>query len=100
MILPGKDKLNNGIETYLNTMSKNGYLKPGEEFVMVNAISLCAISLVIFIRKKYVCLLSDIKNDSIGTGIAGIMANKGAVCISFKLSGKKLIFINCHQEAH
>lgn len=99
-ILPGKEKLNKGLEKYLNSLSRDGSYKANDEFIMVNSISLCAISMVIFIRKKYVYLLSDIKNDCIGTGFGGVMANKGGVCISFKLGGKKLLFINCHQEAH
>jgi|TARA_B110000285_G_C15096988_1_gene602627 hypothetical protein len=71
-----------------------------EEFVMVNSVSLCAISLSVFLKKKHVLNLSDIKNDTIATGIADVMANKGGVSISFKLSGKRMLFINCHQEAH
>jgi len=59
-----------------------------EEFVMVNSVSLCAISLSIFIKKKHVSKLSDIQNDTIATGIADTLANKGGVCISFKISGK------------
>jgi hypothetical protein len=100
LILPGKEKLNKALTEYLNKAPLDKQTDPDEEFVMINSVSLCAVSLSIFIRKKHVYYLSDIKNDAIATGIADMVANKGGVCISFKIGGKRMLFINCHQEAH
>ena len=33
-------------------------------------------------------------------GLGNILSNKGAVMISFKLGTRKMLFINCHLEAH
>ena len=93
MFFPSKKELNNSILKHLNESYRSN---DDESFVILNSITLCAISMVIFIRKKYALYLSDIKNDSISTGFGGIMANKGAVYISFKLADRKLLFINTH----
>ena len=44
--------------------------------------------------------ISNIKNDVISVGWGNTIANKGAVYISFLIGGKRMMFINCHLEAH
>ena len=94
MVFPDKDKLNKLLQDYLGkptlqgsrNNSKNKELNhDDEEFVLINSVSLCAISLSIFIKKKHVSLLSEIKNDTIATGFGDVLANKGGVSISFKI---------------
>jgi hypothetical protein len=71
-----------------------------EEFIMVNSISLAAIHLIVIIRKRFAPYLSEIKNSELALGYKGMLANKGSICISFKLGKVRMIFINCHLEAH
>lgn len=102
--MPGKEQLDNKIKTYLNrreaTSSGFAATPSGGEWISVNSISLAAISMIVLIRKRLVHHLSEIKNDVISVGLANTLANKGGACISFKLAGRRLLFINCHLEAH
>ena len=86
------------VKQYLNDGANE--TKFGEDWISVNSVSLAAISLIVLIKKKHVNLISNIKNDVISVGWGNTIANKGAVCISFVIGGKKVIFINCHLEAH
>ena len=80
---------------------KNDHYVPNDDaFVVVHDVALGATSLTVLIRQKYVHLLTDIQSDTMAIGIMNMVANKTALNISFKLSGKKLMFINCHLEAH
>ena len=67
---------------------------------MINSIALAASHLIVICRKKLAPYLSEINNDTLAYGIGDMIANKGAVCISFKLGKIKMLFINCHLEAH
>ena len=70
------------------------------EFVEVTHVNLAATSMIIFIRAKHQHLISRIKTNSLKLGTLGLMANKGAVSISFSLGDHEVCFINCHLEAH
>lgn len=89
MVLPGKEKLVARLVQYF-----------GEEFVMVNSISLAATHMIIFIRKELVPYLSEIKNDQLALGHGDVMANKGSVSIAFKLGNLRLLFITSHLCPH
>jgi len=55
--------------------------------------------MIVLIKKELINLVTDIKFKTVPLGMMG-QANKGAVSISMKFSGKRLLFINCHLEAH
>jgi hypothetical protein len=67
---------------------------------MVHSNTLAAIHIMIIVKKELVQYLSDIKSESMALGLGNVLTNKGAVMISFKLGTSKLLFINCHLEAH
>lgn len=72
-----------------------------DEFIEVTHVNLAATSMIVFIRSKYAHLLSNIKTDVLSLGnMFGLMANKGAVNISFTLGDHEILLINCHLEAH
>ena len=98
MVMPSKDKLNQLILQYFNNKKTVDSYK--DEFVMVNSISLAAIHLIVIIRKRFAPYLSEIKNSEMALGYQGMLANKGSICISFKLGKIRMLFINCHLEAH
>jgi len=93
MIFPSKEKLNKKLLEYFDTGSVN-------EFMMVNSIALAATHLTVICRKNLAPYISEVKNDTLALGIGDMMTNKGAVNISFKLGDQRLLFINCHLEAH
>jgi len=67
---------------------------------MVHSNTLAAIHIMIIVKKELVQYLSEIKSESMALGLGNVLTNKGAVMISFKLGTSKLLFINCHLEAH
>ncbi len=55
--------------------------------------------MIVLIKKNLIDLVTEIKFKTVSLGMMG-QANKGAVSISMKFSDKRLLFINCHLEAH
>jgi len=96
MINPSKEDLDLLIREYFGISKDN----TKGEFAIINSNSLAAISIVLIIRKKYLHLLSNIETNSVAVGFAKSLPNKGAVSVSFNLGQNRLLFINCHLEAH
>ena len=81
------------LENLLNNhLSKFNYTK-------IHSQTLGPIHLIIYIRKKYINDISCVCSDYIKNGFYGMMANKGAVYIWFKLKEISFLFINCHLAA-
>lgn len=59
-----------------------------------------AMHLAVFIKRKYVPYISEITTEALPLGYSGNLGNKGAHSITFNLGGIRLLFINCHLEAH
>lgn len=55
--------------------------------------------LTIYIRSEYHPLVSNIEMQSIPTGVAHLIGNKGGVGISFKIINTSYFFIGCHLAA-
>jgi hypothetical protein len=96
LVSPSKRILYDLISKYFGTDTNDD----NGEFIMVNSITLAATSLVVIIRRKHASLLKEITNQKMPIGWKNKVANKGAVSISFTLGTRKLLFINCHLEAH
>jgi phosphatidylinositol-bisphosphatase len=96
MVSPDKTQLEKIVKEYFG-ISKDGN---DGEFCLVNSVSLAAISIQVVIKKQYIHLLSNIQTDTLACGFAKSLPNKGAVSVSFNLGPKRLLFINCHLEAH
>ena len=73
---------------------------PEDKIVLVQSTTLVAMHLAVFIKRKYVPYISNIKTEALPLGFQGNLGNKGAHSISFSLGGIRLLFINCHLEAH
>lgn len=97
MVMPSKEAFNAKIMDYFNTKA-NGVAC--DDFLMVNSISLAAIHMIVVIRKNLAPYLSNVRNDELPLGFKGMMPNKGSICVSFNLGKMRLMFINCHLEAH
>ncbi|KAH9514603.1 Phosphatidylinositol 3,4,5-trisphosphate 5-phosphatase 2A [Bulinus truncatus] len=63
---------------------------------LLESCSLWGLRTVIFINQKHRNKISHIQKSSVRTGIANALGNKGAVAISFLLSGTSFCFINAH----
>jgi hypothetical protein len=52
-----------------------------------------------YVSRSHLPFLSEVSTDSVGTGLLGIMGNKGGVGIRFKLYDSYFTFINSHLAA-
>ena len=68
-------------------------------FTKIHSQTLGPIHLIIYIKKKYINDISCVCSDYIKNGFYGMMANKGAVYIWFKLNDISFLYINCHLAA-
>ena len=81
------------LENLLNEhLSKFNYMK-------IHSETLGPIHLIIYIKKIYINDISCICSDYIKNGFFGMMSNKGAVYIWFKLKEISFLYINCHLAA-
>jgi hypothetical protein len=71
-----------------------------DEFVELTHVNLAATSMIVFIRAKHQHLISRIQIQTLKLGTMGLIANKGAVSVSFKVGDHEMLLINCHLEAH
>ncbi|CAL1541371.1 unnamed protein product [Lymnaea stagnalis] len=63
---------------------------------LLESCSLWGLRTLVFINPKHRNKISHIQKSSVRTGIANALGNKGAVAISFMLSGTSFCFINAH----
>ena len=93
MLMPSKDKLNQRLMEYFNQGDS-------KDFTLINSIALAATHMVIICKKRLIPYISNIHNETLSIGMGDMLSNKGSVCISFMLGKLRLLFINCHLEAH
>ncbi|CAG8542546.1 6347_t:CDS:10, partial [Scutellospora calospora] len=56
--------------------------------------------LMVLVKKEHHPYIKDIRSDSAGVGLMGMMGNKGGVAIRFRFHGSYLCFVNCHLAAN
>jgi phosphatidylinositol-bisphosphatase/inositol-1,4,5-trisphosphate 5-phosphatase len=71
----------------------------GEKYEVIKEHSLNAIHLIVFARKHLVPSIKNIESADVRTGFANVLANKGAVGISFKIRGNSFLFTSAHLTA-
>ncbi|KAI8068514.1 Endonuclease/exonuclease/phosphatase [Gongronella butleri] len=62
--------------------------------------TLAALHLAVFVWKPIASYVKHVHSESIKTGWANMIGNKGAVAISVEIGSQALLFINCHLRAH
>lgn len=56
--------------------------------------------MLIFVYAKKELDISNIVTSAENTGFAGVLPNKGGLCVSMNVNGTSLAFISCHLAAH
>ncbi|KAL7754149.1 translation elongation factor EF-1 alpha [Sorochytrium milnesiophthora] len=74
------------------------YLRPF--YVIGKTMALGGMHLTLAVWAKCSHLLSDVEASTVKTGIANVVANKGAIGFSACFGGVRMLFVNCHLTAH
>ena len=73
---------------------------PDEPFVKVASKALVGLQIVVYVLQIHASEVSRISLSSASCGLMGIIGNKGAVGIRFKIYNDYVCFVNCHLAAH
>lgn len=79
---------------------KTVFSKQKEEYTMLCIHQLVGLCLVVFVKRKLVPSIDNVKNCIIREGLSGVLGNKGSIAVRFDLHDLGLCFINCHLAAH
>ncbi|KAI8092059.1 Endonuclease/exonuclease/phosphatase [Thamnidium elegans] len=72
----------------------------GTHYKLVQTETLAALHVAVFVWLPVEHLVKDVQSESIKTGWANMVGNKGAVAVSILFGSRSLLFINCHLTAH
>lgn len=75
-------------------------LHPKAQYVMLKKIQLVGMFMVVFVKEGVKEAITELECGSAGTGLLGMMGNKGAVVVRFKLRQTSVCIVNCHLAAH
>jgi phosphatidylinositol-3,4,5-trisphosphate 5-phosphatase 2 len=67
-----------------------------EPFALISKAILWKIRLAVFVRVRDLHRISNVRSDSVGTGIANMLGNKGGVAVSFDMDQTSFCFVGCH----
>ena len=72
----------------------------GHEYIPLAEETLQAMHIIVFVRKDLLPHISNVQTDSVATGLADLIGNKGGVAVSFLFGNTSMLFVNCHFAAH
>lgn len=72
----------------------------GTPYTLLKYHSLWDIRLAIFVANEYVPRVSDVTFDSVPTGVANLMGNKGGVLTTMQIDHTSVCFVAVHLAAH
>eukprot|EP00048_Salpingoeca_helianthica_P022785 m.20360 g.20360 ORF g.20360 m.20360 type:complete len:907 (+) comp7810_c0_seq1:39-2759(+) len=72
----------------------------GHNYRKLKSKQLVGMLLMVYVRAELLPFIKDVQADAQGTGILGMMGNKGGVSVRFLLHDSSLCFVNSHLAAH
>ena len=79
--------------------SLTGAISP-DEYTLIDNAELMEMRLFVFVRKEHVTRVHDVSVTTRGTGVGGLLGNKGGVAIQLTFQFHRIIFISCHRSAY
>lgn len=71
------------------------------DYELIASKYMVGLCLLVFAKKKHVTTqIRQVMTTSVATGIAGVVGNKGAVGVSFRLHDSRVCLLNAHFAAH
>ncbi|KAJ1569710.1 inositol polyphosphate 5-phosphatase [Cladochytrium tenue] len=86
------------LKAFISTWNLNGR-EAGREYSLVHSARMGSVHLAVFARIDLFASITDVVCGQLATGPYKIFGNKGAVAIGLKLSGRTILFLNCHLPA-
>lgn len=75
-------------------------LHPSATYRKVRLIRLVGMMIVVFVKTDHAPHVSEISAEYVGTGLMGVMGNKGGVAIRLMVYNSTICFVNSHLAAH
>ncbi|XP_022656390.1 inositol polyphosphate 5-phosphatase OCRL-1-like isoform X1 [Varroa destructor] len=75
-------------------------LHPRGNYREVKTVRLVGMMLSVFVDEKHLEYVTNVDSSYVGTGVLGMMGNKGGVAIRMDLHSTSVCFVNCHLAAH
>lgn len=72
---------------------------PGIRYVTVARKQLVGMLLVVSVREDLSSFVSDVQIATAGTGLMGVMGNKGGIAVSIRVYDTTICFVNSHLAA-
>ncbi len=69
---------------------------PNEHYTPVVGKTMVGQYIALFVRKRLISRIKDVKTCKIKTGLEGFAGNKGAVALRFMLDDTSIVAVNCH----
>lgn len=89
-----------GEKDWLQRLKKTLHVMFNVEFHTVAVCALWAIKLVVLVKPEHKNRISRVKQDTVKTGLANALGNKGAAAVSFCFEGTSFCFVNAHLTAN